>query len=297
MEYAKLPLDFTSIIAMLKNRGLIIQNESAAIEYLKVIGYFRLENYLHSMELDKVAHTYKPNSNFNNAISLYNFDRDLRTLLFPATQAFEIALRTKLSHYASIRHGAFWFSINNLFQDKIIFDNCLSRLHKEVERSREDFITAHFDKYSSPDFPPSWKTFEITSFGTISKMLCNFNDNSIKKKIAREFNLPQHIVLENWVKCAVIMRNYIAHHSRIWNRSFPIIPQTHPLLKGKWINNDISKSSKLYPHICCLKYIYDLAQPDNKLKLDLQQLFLSYTNIDIRAMGFPKDWQDEPLWH
>lgn len=32
------------------------------------------------------------------------------------------------------------------------------------------------------------------------------------------------------------------------------------------------------------------------LKNSLLRLFADYPYIDLHAMGFPKHWQDEPLW-
>ena len=49
---------------MLKERGLLIADEAEATDYLKVISYFRLANYLRPMEQDKEKHLYKPNSYF-----------------------------------------------------------------------------------------------------------------------------------------------------------------------------------------------------------------------------------------
>lgn len=46
------------------------------------------------MESDKMNHVFKPKSRFENVVTLYNFDRDLRTLIFSVIQSIEIALRT-----------------------------------------------------------------------------------------------------------------------------------------------------------------------------------------------------------
>jgi hypothetical protein len=34
----------------------------------------------------------------------------------------------------------------------------------------------HFKKYDSPSMPPVWKTLEVASFGTLSKLFCNMMD-------------------------------------------------------------------------------------------------------------------------
>lgn len=296
MNYSKISLDYTEIIQMLKSRGLLIDNDENAIRHLKVISYFRLASYLRPMEIDKDTHLYKPDSFFENAVNLYYFDKKLRALLFTAIQSFEIALRSKLIHYASLNHGAFWIMDRNLFDDKKIFADSLLRVQQEVFRSKEDFIQDHFSKYSNPILPPVWKTLEVVSFGTLSRIFCNFSDNSTKKKIAREFNLPHHKILESWCKCAVTLRNHLAHHSRVWNRIYPIMPQLPANLAGSWINISGVANNRLYAQICFLAYLQDAAHIDNEFKQQLKNLLKSHPNVDVTAMGFPENWTSEPLW-
>jgi abortive infection bacteriophage resistance protein len=118
MEYTKQPIDFPQQLELLKERGLIVSNDADALKQLGIISYFRLANYLRPMESDKQTHNFKPNSSFDNALSLYYFDKELRALIFTAVQSIEIALRTKVIHYVSLKYGAFWFADENLAIDK-----------------------------------------------------------------------------------------------------------------------------------------------------------------------------------
>lgn len=296
MNYTKQPLDYADILSLLKSRCLVVSDENKALECLKRVSYFRLANYFHPMEKDKVNHIFKPNSQFDNAIDLYNFDRDLRMLLFSAVQSLEIGLRTKMIHHISLKYGAFWFMDASLFQNQDIFQNCLKQVKQELSRTKEDFIIDHFTKYDTPDVPPVWKTLEITSFGTLSKLFCNLSDNVLKKAIAREFSLPQHKVFESWIKSAVALRNCLAHHSRVWNRVYPIKPQIPSRLRSTWITNTTLQSNKLYPQLCCLQYIQNAMCPINGFCGQLKSLLNQHPNIDVAAMGFPTNWQNEPLW-
>lgn len=124
----------------------------------------------------------------------------------------------------ALAHGAFWFTDSSIAVRQNCFRENLDQIKKELKRSKEEFIQEHFQKYTSPDVPPVWKTLEITSFGLLSKLFCNIDDNRLKKKIARDFNLPQHLCLESWIKSFVALRNCIAHHSRVWNRRYPQHP-------------------------------------------------------------------------
>lgn len=53
------------------------------------------------MQIDKEKHQFKANSKFEDVVSLYNFDRELRILLFDVIEKIEISLRTKLIYNLS----------------------------------------------------------------------------------------------------------------------------------------------------------------------------------------------------
>ena len=294
--YTKQPLTISDQIALLKSRGLTFSDEKAAESFLGQVSYFRIAAYLRPMESDKQTHQFKAGATFENAIALYEFDNDLRQLLFAAIQRIEVALRSKITHHFSMQHGAFWFTEMSLHESEHRFLENLTSLDREVVRSKEDFIKEHFSKYDKPEFPPAWKTLELASLGTLSKLYYNFADNNVKKKIAREFNLPQHEVLESWMRSLSALRNYCAHHSRLWNRMLTSPPQLSINLRGNWIANRQVDANKLYAVLCCIVYWLDSLQYGSDFKLKFKTILNKYPSIDTSAMGFPQGWDNEPLW-
>ena len=248
------------------------------------------------MEADKIVHSFKPNSKFEDAVALYDFDTQLRSLMFEAIQRIEIALRTKVNHEFSMRHGAFWFYDTSLADDEHKFIENMNAIDRELQRSKEDFIKEHKQKYDRPVFPPSWKTLELASFGTLSKLYYNCNDIKTKKRIARQFNLPQHEVLESWMRSLTVLRNCCAHHSRIWNRRLANAPQMGATMRGAWINAAGIDGNKLYAITCCVAYWLDSMGRGDAFKTKLKSLLATYPSVDVTAMGFPMNWQNEPLW-
>lgn len=299
MKYNKQPISIADQIAQLKSRGLNIEDETRAERVLSIISYFRFANYLRPMEADKVTHTFKPGKKFSNAVDLYYFDKELRGVVFSALQTVEIALRTRVIQRFSMKYGAFWFMDSSLFKDAMMYKNCLKTLKAELSRTKEDFIKEHLAKYNRPSMPPSWKTLEIASFGTLGKLYSNFSDNSIKKAVARSFNVPQHEILDSWIASLAALRNCCAHHARVWNRIYPMKPQLPPTkkMRAAWVNVSAVDSSRLYALLCCLIYWVNNIQPDNTIKGDILQLIKKYPNVDPSAMGFPKGWESEPLWN
>lgn len=108
----------------------------------------------------------------------------------------------------------------NYATNKVRFAANLAVIRKEVSRSHDDFIIEHFHKYNEPDLPPVWKTLEVISIGTLSKLYANFLAVAAKHAVAREFSLRHHQFLRSWLECLAVLRNCCAHHSRLSNRFF-----------------------------------------------------------------------------
>ena len=110
MDYDKQPINVDEQVALLQNRGLVIEDIATAKLQLRNISYFRIASYLRYMEEDRQFHHYKLGSTFEQAIDLYLFDKELRQLIFKAIQDIEISLRTKMIQIFSMEHGEFWFT-------------------------------------------------------------------------------------------------------------------------------------------------------------------------------------------
>ena len=296
MRYSKQPISISDQIDILKRRGLIFSDEQEAHNILENISYFRLAGYWRTMEQDSPHHIFRAGSHFEDVVARYNFDSELKTLIFAAIQQIEISVRTRIIHYFSMTHGAFWFLDNRLAEDENLFNENLNYLQTELSRSHDEFIAEHFRKYDVPDMPPAWKTLEVASFGTLSKLYKNMNDNALKKQVARSFNIPQHKCLQSWLATLTIVRNTCAHHARLWNAHFSLVPRTNERMRGKWIANRHFSSDKLYPSLCCIAYWINSINPQNTFVQDLRSLLKKYSGVQPSMMGFPRGWENEPLW-
>lgn len=287
-------------IEQLIERGLIIKEEDQATHYLSHISYYRLAGYWWPMQSDKENHIFKPNSRFADVIALYNFDRELRLLLFDVIEKIEISLRTKLIYHLSHEFDPWWFQNTSLFNDTSELIKTLSSFDEEIERSKDTFVKEHKKKHKDDlRFPPSWKTLELTSFGSLSKLYGNLKNN-IKSKdtIAAEYGTVNHTFLPSWLQSIAQIRNYCAHHSRLWNKNLPGKPKLLPKPPNAWVAN-VPKENEyhmLYVHLCCMKYILNIVQPQNHFTARLANLFDKYPNVDPEALGMKPDWQQEPLW-
>lgn len=298
--YHKRAYTIVEQLALLRERGLAIDNEEEATHFLKNISYYRLAGYWWPMQSDKVRHIFKEGSRFSDVILLYNFDRELRLLVFNAIERIEIGLRTRLIYHLSHEYDPWWFQKNELFESPIALVKTLASLGAEYDRSNETFIKEHRRKYNSDlRFPPAWKILELTSFGGLSKLYGNLK-NSIESKdlIAQELGAVNHTYLPSWLQSIAQIRNICAHHGRLWNRHLPGKPKLLKSPPFEWIV-DVPKPNEfqhLYIHLCLMAYLLDRISPGHHFKSRLKELLDDYPSVDEKALGLKTHWRTEELW-
>jgi len=301
--FKKIATTIPQQIELLKERGLIITPNDRADKYLSHISYYRLGEYWYVMQEDKENHIFKPNSKFADVISLYNFDAQLRILLFDIIEKIEISLRTKLIYHLSHEIDPWWFQNFNHFYDSLALVKTLANLEDELSRTKDVTIKNHKKKHKDDlRYPPAWKSLEQTSFGALSKLYGNLK-HTVKSKdtIAKEFGAVNHTYLPSWLQSMAQIRNYCAHHSRLWNRNLPGTVKLLSNPPNAWIRDkeNVPKQhefQKLYVHLCLMKYLINSIQPNNNFTERLNNLFTLYPNVDPNALGMKSDWQQEPLW-
>ena len=307
MKYEKHPIDTREQVLRLKERGLIIQDELLAEQYLHNISYFQMN------EEGKEHIFIQDNISFDDIIELYCFDRRLRTLLFNVIEKIEVAMRTRIALTYSVDTGdGFWFlnhrlyflheKFINLTRNEIIDGSLyIGDLMKEVKRSNEEFINHYFGKYGELAFPPSWMTLEVVSMGTLSKLFSALDRNNLSSRtIAKDLGLYKVDILKNWLHALSSLRNTCAYHSRLWNRRFTIGLQfpyrtTKPFLSKEEVAE--IRDNKLFGYLSVILYLIQFISPNSSFKTSLQELLNKRPKlVKLKDMGFPEDWYNYTLW-
>lgn len=84
-----------------------------------------------------------------------------------------------------------------------------------IESAKELFISHFYETYSAPKYPPSWMIAETLSFGTWSRVFSNLRLKD-QKEISNIFNINKPEILAGWFHTLTVLRNFCAHHNRIW---------------------------------------------------------------------------------
>jgi len=284
---------------------LIIPNEEKAIKVLSSISYNRLSEYWYPMlRYPKDEEIFQQGTNFDTIFRIYQFDSILRQIVFQAIEQIEVALRTQIIYHQSHKYNSgFWYEERDAFSSVPDHLKILQKISSATQQSKQEFIKKYRREYEQY-FPPSWKAFEIISFTTLYMIYKSIKESRDKNKISDYFGL-NHRVLISWIDSLVYVRNICAHHSRLWNITLTITPTWPKKPRGPWVTrwenqernqNTRDKVLKPYAALCMIQFLLLSINPYNTFTEDLKQLLSKYPQIDINVMGFPSDWEHEPLW-
>ena len=295
MRYTKHYSSPTELLAILQDRGLDCSDIDDAESVLRSVGYYRLSGYLYPfLKVPKSEHRYKSGSTLGSAISLYEFDREFRQLVFDQIERIEVAVRSTITNIVCAEtDDVFWMTTPSRFAHADKFNKTLTLIDKEIQTSREDFIVHFKQSYDDP-YPPSWMIAEIIPLGTLTRLYENIASNQIRKKVARYFGLTVPVFV-SWMTIVTLTRNSCCHHARLWNRSLSLraLTMTRPL--RPWVDNNVQQG-RVFFTLCILKHFVDIIRPNNTFKQRLVALLSKYPMVDTSAMGFVRNWQNQPLW-
>ncbi len=285
-------------ISLLQSRNMNFRQIANAPHFLSNISYYRLKGYWWEMQDNRINHHFVNGSFFEDVIDLYNFDRHFRLIVFNAIERIEISLRTKLIYHLSLQYGSEWYLNPSLFDEPKRYNSFVAKLFQDISNSSEEFIIKHFDNHQT-EHPESWKAMEVLTLGSLSKLYQNLKHQLPEKnKIAREFGLYNQKYLSSWLLTITVVRNIIAHHSRLWNRVI-INKYDWPTTAAQPLLNyvpDNRQRRKIFPLLTAIIYMNNEISPGNSIKQELIDLFNRFPNIHLSRMGFPNNWQNEPLW-
>jgi abortive infection bacteriophage resistance protein len=295
-------------IALLKQRGMLFKDEVQACKYLENISYYRLKGYWWDVQNDLVLHTFLSDVYFEDIINRYDFDRQLRIILFDAIEQIEIALRTKMIYHLSIKYGGLWYLNPALFDTvNVVIEeikqtahlHVLNELQREFERSQEIFIKDQRRRYPDEN-ADAWKILEVASMGTLSKLYKNLKNKLPEKAIiANKMGLNSTFTFVGWLEAIALVRNIIAHHSRLWSRT--IIKKTSMQLNnpaGSWFSQPLKSGqlSKPFAVISCMVYLCNHLNHSNNIKQRIVALINDYPDVPVYKYGFFNNWRNEPIW-
>lgn len=297
-------------LELLKSRGLLVDDEQAALDYLARIGYYRLSGYWYPLrKIDKAesqkqgrpvrSDIFIKGSHFEDAVKLYVFDKRLRLLALDALERIELAVRVDIAYLLGDKdplahenpdclHGNFAKKLisKGVHQGKTEHEIWLEKYESMIWRSRrEPFVEHHKAKYNNN--LPIWVAIEIWDFGLLSRLFSGLK-HADKNLIAQKYNVDG-VTFAKWLRSLNFIRNVSAHHSRLWN--------TNVLeLSPKKQNWPVMKNTKPFMYFAVMAHLLSVICPNSswtqRLVNELNACPITRKDIlSLEDFGVCEDWE------
>ena len=309
MPNTELPIDLESQVILMK-KYITFRQRKKMREFLGYAGYFRASRYGKFLLTQVNAFGSKADSKV--FFELYDFDVQLRLLLFKYCKKAEVRFKSAIANAVSLKTGDAGFYLDRQYstptksekdkqtrnRNKSFFDTkFFVNLTNDEEKLRRDVVKhPELREYRKGgarqnNILPVWAAFSYFEMGTmvmiysylrgdLRKEVLNYmySQNNYKKEVTKQ--------MDTWLDAVRNLRNYCAHHSMVVGMtSSVVIPDNRDSA------DVLPDNTNLYSRLYALKKI--LPQKDaDMLAKELEKL-ISKTKIDIYKMNIlPADWKD-----
>lgn len=314
-------MSFEDQVELLTERGLVVTDNTAALDYLDRLGYYRLSAYWYPFRdyvleategtrqinvryLDKFV----KNAKFQDAVELYVFDKKLRLLALDALERIEVAVRVDIAYLLGKRdpfayenptelHGN--FSRQNNRSSK--HERWLSKYQSILERSSEEFVAHYKQTYGFP--LPIWVAIELWDFGLLSWFFGGMKYLD-KESLAEKYGVGSGQAFGSWIRGFNYVRNICAHHSRLWNRNMVERPMMSNGRTPSDFDHFVDRGDLLarpFVFFCMMQLMMKQICPSSSWGTRVKELLGNFPDpccgrASVSDIGTIEGWESWELW-
>ena len=294
-------------IELLKQKGLVIDDIDYTKEILLRENYFFLSGYRHLFLKEDGSRKYIYGTNFREVYALFNFDRQLRNILFKNILIVENNLKSILSYVMSKNHGfkeQHYLNADNFVQDynkSRQINDLLRKMKRQINvNGKQHAATSHY--INNYGYIPLWVVVKVLSFGIVGE-LYSILQKEDQEEIADVYGVSINDLV-NYLPILANYRNLCAHEDLCFNnRTHKKINHTkyHDILNiPKDEDNEyIYGLNDLFAIIIIMKGLlkeenFIMMMNEISYELDILDGKLESIEIDevLEAMGFPRNYND-----
>lgn len=273
------------------SKGVKVGNKNKALVMFERYTYYSIVNTY--KEVFKDNNKYLDDVTFEEIYSLYDFDKNLKTIFLKYALEVEIIIKALLANTIAEKYGVANYLDYNCFDskaDKNSIDDLKKHIEQEIIKNygKHPAITHYKDEYG---FIPPFVIVKIMTIGEISRYYGILKQED-RQKISRYFKISDKL-LKQILKNLTLARNDSAHNGRLYTFHSKF------LISYKNIDKNYKKdeySTNLYMLINCMSFL--LADKNSKnfikqINSEINKLSKKLKSIDIRnilnIMGFPNE--------
>ena len=291
-------------IDILKERGLIIEDENYAEEILLRENYFFIMGYRHLFMKSAKESKFIPGTTFGEIYSLFQFDRSFRNIIFKNVLVIENQLKSVMSYQLSKKYGyreKDYLNAKNFTQDKAKarrVKDLIDKMKRQIRvNAAHHNATVHY--INNYGYIPLWVLVKVLSFGIVCELYTILKKED-QIEIAEVFGTTP-AVLEDILVILSNYRNLCAHEDIVFeHHTEREIPDTkyHEIMEIPKMDGEYIYGKK---DIFAVIIIFKILLNEKDFRLMLKEIEYEIELLDGRVdtisinkildrMGFPKNY-------
>ncbi|HOO68346.1 MAG TPA: Abi family protein, partial [Bacilli bacterium] len=293
-------------VAILREKGLVIDDENYTKDVLLHENYFFISGYRHLFLINPSRRDFIPNTNFRELYGMFNFDRQIRNIVFKNLLIIENNIKSIFAYQLAKKYGY----KENEYMNPNNFNNSnekskqLKDLLKKMKRQirvngSQHSATSHY--INNYGYIPPWVVVKVLSFGIVSELYTVMKKED-QKNIAQIYGITTDNLL-TYLPILANYRNLCAHEDILYNhKTQRQIDDTKfhkaldiPVFEDEYIYG----KDDLFALIIILKYMLreeDFTLFINEIEYEISILSgkLKVINIDkvLDKMGIPLNYTE-----
>ncbi len=291
-------------VQILREKGMIIENELEVKDVLLRENYFFLSGYRHPFLIDSKSRNYKKGTTFKELYSLFEFDRQLRNIIFKNMLIIENNLKSIASYQLSKNYGykeKDYLRVSNFDtrSEKVRQVNDLIRKIKRQIRINGGQHSATTHYIYNYGYVPLWVAIKVLSFGIVCELFAIMKRRD-QEEVAKIFGLNVEELLV-FLPILANYRNLCAHEDILYDhRTAAMIPlnKYHYMFNLTKENPESFQGrNDLFALILILKHLLR----DDEFRLLIQEIDYEKSILEgkletisindiLKKMGFPTNY-------
>ncbi len=207
-------------VSILENKGMIIEDVSATKEILLRENYFFISGYRTLFTKSLTDKTFIPGTTFRQLYGVFNFDRQVRNILFKNLLIIENNLKSIISYHLSRTYGIKENdylnpnNFNNHPEKRRQINDLINKMKRQI-RSNVDTHTATSHYNTRYGYIPLWIAVKVLSFGIVSELFLILKPSD-QNSIAEFFKVDA-TNLATYLPVLANFRNLCAHEEILFD--------------------------------------------------------------------------------
>lgn len=293
-------------IQIMQNKGLIIEDINFAKDILIRENYFFLSGYRHLFLRSPNDRFYKKDTNFKELYSVFNFDRQIRNVIFKNLLIVENNMKSIFSYQLSKEYGykeSEYLKASNFTHEPERarqVNDLLKKMKRQIRvNGGQHTATSHY--IHNYGYVPMWVVVKVLSFGIVSELFIIMKQSD-KETVTSIYNItPENLSV--YMPILANFRNLCAHEDILYgHRTQRVINDTKyhaalniPVTDGEYIYG----KQDLFALIIILKQLlrkeeFRLLMSELSYEIDILTGKLKTIGINkvLDAMGFPINFKE-----